>query len=47
MVRIERRDDDLADLAFRNGIAGAGAHDLDDQVLVDHQPVAGRASRRR
>jgi hypothetical protein len=43
-MRIERRHDDLADLAGRDRIAGAGAHDLQDDVLVDHEPVVPAVS---
>ena len=39
IVRIERGDDDLADLALRDRIAGAGPHDLDQQGLVDDHPL--------
>src|SRR4051812_14117048 len=42
MLRIQRSDDDLADLAFRHRIAGAGPYDLEDQVFVDHHPLARR-----
>ena len=35
MMRIERGHDDLADVAFRDGIAGAGPDDFQDQILVD------------
>ena len=47
MVRVERGDDDFADLAIRHRIARAGSHDLDDQVLVDDHDPPGRRSRRR
>ena len=40
VVGVERRHDDLADLAVGDRIAGAGAHDLDDDALVDHQALA-------
>jgi hypothetical protein len=40
VVRVEIGDDDLADLALRHGVAGAGPHDLDDQVLVQHHSFA-------
>ena len=39
VMRIEDGDDDLADLALGDGIAGAGPHDLDDDVLVDDQAL--------
>ena len=35
VMRIERGHHDLADLALGHRVAGAGPHDLDDQVLVD------------
>jgi hypothetical protein len=40
MIRIERRDDDLADVASHNRLAGAGPHDFQDDVLVHHQAVS-------
>ena len=40
MIGIERGDDDLADIALGDGIAGAGPHDLHDQVLVDDHALA-------
>ena len=42
MLRVERGDDDFADVAGRHGIAGAGPHDFHDQVLVDDHAVARR-----
>ena len=42
IVVVERGDDDLAHLALGHRVAGAGAHDLDDQLLVHHQPFARR-----
>jgi hypothetical protein len=41
-MEIQRRHHDLADIAFGYGIAGAGPHDFQDQVLVDDRAVAGR-----
>jgi hypothetical protein len=41
MMRVERRHDDLADIAFRHRITRAGTHDLDDDVLVHHKAFAG------
>ena len=40
IVGIERGDHDLADLALRHRIAGAGAHDLDQHGLVDDHAFA-------
>lgn len=40
MLRVERSDDDFADVAGCYGITGAGTHDLHDQVLVDDHPFA-------
>ena len=34
MMRIERGDDDLADITLRNGIAGSGLHDLAEARVV-------------
>ena len=42
MIGIERGDDDLADVALGDGIAGAGPHDFQDQVLVDDHAFARR-----
>jgi len=42
VVRIERGDDDLADVAGGDGFAGAGPHDFEDQVLVHDHAVMGR-----
>jgi hypothetical protein len=40
VVGVERRHDQLADLALGDRIAGARAHDLDDHTLVDDQALA-------
>ena len=37
----QRRDDDFADLARRDRVTRARAHDLDEHPLVDNQAVAG------
>src|SRR3954464_1129720 len=39
IVRMERGDDDLADVARWDRIAGAGPHDFDKQGLVDDQTL--------
>ena len=39
-IGIERGNDDLADIALRDGIAGARPDDLEDQILVHHEAVA-------
>ena len=41
-MRVERGDDDLADIALGHGLAGAGPHDFQDQVLVDDHAFARR-----
>jgi hypothetical protein len=38
VVGLQHGDDHLADLAVGHRVAGAGAHDLDDHALVEHQP---------
>ena len=43
----ERRHDDFADLARRDRIAGAGAHDLDQHAFVDRPAPRAPRSRRR
>ncbi len=42
MIGIKRGDDDLADLALSNGIAGAGPDDFQDQILADDHALARR-----
>src|ERR1700682_2744606 len=43
VMRVERGDDDLADVALSDGGAGAGPDDFQDQVLVDHHALVGRS----
>ena len=46
--RVRQRDDDFADLARRDRVTRARAHDLDEYTLVDNQAVArGRLVRDR
>ena len=45
-MRIKRGDDDLADVARRHGIAGAGFYDFQDQVFVHGHAVARRCLER-
>ena len=47
VVGIERRHDELADLAVGDRVAGARAHDLDEHAFVDDQALARARSRRR
>src|SRR6516164_9004523 len=46
MVRIERGHHDLADVARRYRLAGAGPDDFEDEVLVDHHAFARRCFER-
>ncbi|MCY1367648.1 hypothetical protein D9M69_545920 [compost metagenome] len=41
IVRIQGGDHDLADFPVGHGLAGAGADDFDNDVLAQHQPLAG------
>ena len=43
VIRVERGNDHLADLAGRNRLAGARPHDLDEHGLVDDHALAARA----
>ena len=45
IFRRQCRDDDLADLARRDRLAGAGVHQFDDDPLVEHHPWADFALR--
>ena len=41
LARPDQRSYDLADLTVRDRVTGAGAHDLDDHLLIEHQAFAG------
>ena len=43
---IKRGDDNLADVAGRDRIAGAGPDDFHDQVLIDHHALLRRGLER-
>ena len=47
VFRGQRGDHDLADLARRDRVAGAGLHEFEDDALVEHHALANRAVRRR
>ena len=41
VIRVQRGDHQFTDLAFGHGVAGAGAHDLDNHAFIKHHAFAG------